>query len=437
MDFIKQLLNSLNELSSSAPFVGGVVAVAVTGLMGFVFFKMPKHSWAFLSTMFTVRFAVNNGGWGKNQQVFENVLRWFSKYEGKKLTRTYSYEGTEYSSGTMGPGNGNHYIIYKGIPLKVSVADLESSGSERIKKVVSITTLFIFRKWFFNIVREVTSSVENDEEPMIRSYSDGYWSKVRPIAERRLETIIVADNRIEEIKKLIDTFLVSRSWYKERGIPYKLTILLYGPPGTGKTSLIKALAHHYKYHIAPVAIHACSDDGFVKMVNALPPKTFMVLEDIDTCGAVSTRKAKERSTSASSDTAIEPKDAPGGEVISLDISLNLSTILNTFDGVAELDGQIIFKTTNHPEKLDAAIYRPGRVDKCIPIDYLDLASIARYIEMVYPGHVYDLLDSNIRIPGSKLQELFMENRGDAANFVYEVNEILAGIKPAVEFLEAV
>ena len=57
--------------------------------------------------------------------------------------------------------------------------------------------------------------------------------------------------------------------------------------------------------------------------------------------------------------------------------------------------------------------------------------------MVYPGHVYDLLDSNIRIPGSKLQELFMENRGDAANFVYEVNEILAGIKPAVEFLEAV
>lgn len=428
MESIKQILDYLNILSASAPFVGGVVAVAVTGLLGFLFFKMPKRTWSILATLVTVRFAVNNGGWGKNQRVFANVMNWFSEYEGKKLTRTYGYEGTEYGEGAFGPGDGNHYLIYKGIPLKISIIPLESSGSEKLKKNISISTLFIFRRWFFKIVEEVTASVDDNSLASIRSYSDGYWSKVRPISERRLETIIVADGRIEEIKKIIDEFLVSRDWYKERGIAYKLSILLYGPPGTGKTSLIKALAYHYNYHIAPVAIHACSDDGFIKMVNSLPPKTFMVLEDIDTCGAVISRKPPKSGDDES------PSD--NNQSI-LDISLNLSTILNTFDGVAELDGQIIFKTTNHPEKLDPAIYRPGRVDKCIPIDYLDLESIGRYIEMVYPGYGWILPDSDIRIPGSKLQEIFKENRYSPEVFIEEVSSILKGDKPAVELLEAV
>ncbi len=426
MESIRVILEYLNTLSASAPFVGGVVAVAVTGLLGFLFFKVPKRTWTFFSTMVTVKFAVNNGGWGRNQQVFTNVLRWFSDYEGKKITRTYGYEGVDYGKGAMGPGNGNHYLMYKGIPLKVTITPLESSGSEKLKKEISIKTLFIFRHWFFKIVQEVTANVDDSGLASIRSYSDGHWGKVRPISERRLETIIVADNRIEELVSIIDEFLASRDWYKERGIAYKLSILLYGPPGTGKTSIIKALAYHYNYHIAPVAIHACSDDGFTKMVNYLPPKTFMVLEDIDTCGSVTTRKENKVSDVAA------PVDAS-----LFDTSLNLSTILNTFDGVAELDGQIVFKTTNHPEKLDPAIYRPGRVDKCVLIDYLDTESVARYVRLVYPGYEFELPESSVRIPGSKLQEIFKENRNNPDVFITEVIDILNGLKPAVELLAAV
>lgn len=43
-------------------------------------------------------------------------------------------------------------------------------------------------------------------------------------------------------------------------------------------------------------------------------------------------------------------------------SVTFSGLLNALDGVASSDERIIFMTTNHIERLDAALIRPGRVD---------------------------------------------------------------------------
>ena len=42
--------------------------------------------------------------------------------------------------------------------------------------------------------------------------------------------------------------------------------------------------------------------------------------------------------------------------------INLSQILNIIDGIMERTGQIFIMSANHPEKLDDAIVRPGRID---------------------------------------------------------------------------
>ena len=45
-----------------------------------------------------------------------------------------------------------------------------------------------------------------------------------------------------------------------------------------------------------------------------------------------------------------------------DDALNLSCLLNILDGIIELHGVMVIFTTNHPEKLDEAFLRPGRID---------------------------------------------------------------------------
>ena len=50
--------------------------------------------------------------------------------------------------------------------------------------------------------------------------------------------------------------------------------------------------------------------------------------------------------------------------------LNLAGILNVLDGVVDCPGRILIMTSNHPEKLDPALIRPGRIDRRIFLDYM-------------------------------------------------------------------
>jgi chaperone BCS1 len=60
--------------------------------------------------------------------------------------------------------------------------------------------------------------------------------------------------------------------------------------------------------------------------------------------------------------------------------LNLSGLLNVLDGVIDCPGRIVIMTTNHPEKLDPALVRPGRVNKKLLLSYMGATQIQQMIE---------------------------------------------------------
>jgi hypothetical protein len=64
-------------------------------------------------------------------------------------------------------------------------------------------------------------------------------------------------------------------------------------------------------------------------------------------------------------------------------TITLSFLLNLLDGVLESPGRILVMTSNFPERLDAALIRPGRIDVKIRFDRIGRAFIADMVTNFY------------------------------------------------------
>merc|ERR1719281_1945199 len=69
--------------------------------------------------------------------------------------------------------------------------------------------------------------------------------------------------------------------------------------------------------------------------------------------------------------------------------LNLSGLLNVLDGVVDAPERIVVMTTNHPEVLDPALIRPGRIDQKLLLGHMKphnvVAMIEHYFQLGSPG----------------------------------------------------
>jgi hypothetical protein len=63
--------------------------------------------------------------------------------------------------------------------------------------------------------------------------------------------------------------------------------------------------------------------------------------------------------------------------------LSLSGLLNVLDGVVDTPGRIVIMTTNHPEMLDPALIRPGRVDKKLLLGHMEAADVVCMLELCF------------------------------------------------------
>jgi hypothetical protein len=116
-----------------------------------------------------------------------------------------------------------------------------------------------------------------------------------------------------------------------------------------------------------------TEDDLISLFNSLPHRYIILLEDVDSAGPTKRdRKSRAGNNSGGAggadDAESEPPASPGSPVFprtSLNKQITLSGLLNALDGVASGECRILIMTTNHPERLDHALIRPGRVDMII------------------------------------------------------------------------
>lgn len=345
LDIIKRQLE--NQLLS-----GGIILV-IFGALLTLLRRVPFHLLGLLRRKLVIAVDVSD-----QDPAFYWILAWLAKhpYSQRSALLTVTTSNAEPDAAPtqhkpevlFSPAPGAHLLRFEKRWLLLTRRRTEmTSGvgfSDRFwRECLSIQMLGRDRSLLRRLVLEAQEHAQApDTQVNVLTWNRRGWSVTRRCRSRKLDSVFLPDDVANELHHELTTFFACGSWYHEKGIPYRMGYLLQGPPGSGKTSLALALASHFRrdlFLLRPIGI---GDDELCEMMSALPQHAIVLVEDID-CFF----EGRKSVGSGAPDT------------------FSFSSFLNAIDGVTAPEGRLLLLTTNHPELLDPALVRPGRIDRQI------------------------------------------------------------------------
>ncbi|VVT57908.1 uncharacterized protein SAPINGB_P005941 [Magnusiomyces paraingens] len=173
----------------------------------------------------------------------------------------------------------------------------------------------------------------------------------------------------QKLKETVDWPLSHPETFKRLGVHQPKGILLYGPPGCSKTLTAKALATEAGLNFLAVK----GPEIFNKYVG----ESERAVRDVF-------RKARAAAPSIIFFDEIDALSASredGGGGGSSDRVL--TSLLNEMDGIETLVGVTVLAATNRPDVIDAALMRPGRLDRLIYVGPPDFEARKKILEIQF------------------------------------------------------
>lgn len=293
----------------------------------------------------------------------------------------------------------------------------EQSDSHNFKQFLEMKFFFKSNRTVEGAFASFIKQIRERDHAYVKvwQFTGNYHSPyvIQKINPRTRDSLFVDTNLLSHIESRIEFFDKNERWYRQRGIPYKYSVLLTGVPGTGKTTLVRYLSGFANRDIILTEPKKLS--GLTSFLNMTPDendefydphekrtseKKFIVLiEDIDCYKAVQTREKKDGD------------DAPDDALSEL-LQQDLASVLNSIEGIGAPEDFILLATTNHPEKLDPALLRPGRFDDIIEIPKINHKEISNMLAYFIKDEKFLKKIKNIKfepITAAKVQDLIMQN----------------------------
>jgi len=418
-----EIIDSIVSLTKESPVLSGLVGIWGLGVSSYLLRNIPDTLWKIIKKQCTTSVTIIN-----TSKIYFKLLEWLSDQKISNKSRSLKISCGKWGddSSILSIGYGTHYFLYGLRPIQINLSKTENHGSTMEQDTIELTILGRNHSFFKDLINQLDNKENNKNKLNIFKYLD-YW---RPIEQykRNIETVFINYKIKDKILNFVNNFMKNEQWYISKGLSYQTGILLYGAPGTGKSSFVKALVSYlnkdlYVLNVSDLRkIEAC--------LMSLPFNSILLIEDID--GDISTFNRNKNSSntdvevqSAATSNSTPPQEPRAKKSEELPLFMlnmtNISDILNSIDGVISNHGRILIATTNHIEKLDAALLRPGRFDLKVEFPFSDEEVVHQFFKAYYPN--YNLKENfkvKERISSAYIQNLISCNLD---NPDYVLNEI--------------
>jgi chaperone BCS1 len=396
-------------------FVGGIVLMVLGALVACVH-TCIREAYTSIYNRLVVTVQVKN-----SDEAFSWVLRWMSQKEQSRKARNLSavcyYSRNDNMNNkpqlAFTPAPGNHIFRHKGhwVWLKRLVEKTNSPMNLSDKETITLSAVGCPVDVLKSICEEAMRFALEGEDGMISVFVpdryEDFWRKALSKPKRSIQSVILDGDNRDKVVKDVESFLASKQWYEDKGLPYRRGFLFFGPPGCGKSSFLFALASQLDLNVCCLSLSESnlSDTTLNGLMRNVPARSAVLLEDIDSMFDQRDGSADKRS------------------------KVTFSGLLNAIDGIAAHEGRLLFMTTNHKEKLAPALIRPGRVDVQIFFGLATAAQVEGLFEAFYPKQEAIKKKFVAQIPVSfvsmaRLQGHFLQHRDSAQSALDNVPELL-------------
>lgn len=346
---LKSMLTGRNEFAS-----GGLLLMIIGGLSVWLR-AIPERIWEWIVSQTTMMITVKD-----DDAAFSWVKEWFLEQRFLKRIRRVDLDTTVRNERiAMIPAPGKHWFWYGSRPFEVWFSRTENTHERSGRRVETLTfrTLGRNRVSLESFVEDVVRCHVKRQgvQSYLYIYDDG-WDYVEGYSPRGLASVVLQPGEKEHLLQDVEQFRRSKGRYEQLGIPYHRGYLFYGPPGTGKTSLVSALAAHFALSIYVINLAEFNDRSLMKAVNQVPANSVLLFEDIDCMRGSQSREEPGLISGNNGSSTVATKENAITNIVTL------SGLLNVLDGFQAPSGVLFAMTTNHVEKLDTALLRPGRID---------------------------------------------------------------------------
>jgi mitochondrial chaperone BCS1 len=423
MDFLHPNLNDFwletqKALQGNQVFSGGLTLALLGGAVAYLR-NVPRQIWNYIWERIIVTVQVDS-----RDDAFEWFQAWLvaqpvqTRMRDLALATKRNFDGgfavadaENAPKGVLAPVDGTFKVHFQNRTFWFSASRERQQNNSMLvgfHETLTIRTLVTNRNVLQGLVQAAYRTVYKPEEPRVEVLAPRWsdWHVIQRLPPRDPASLVYAGGLFERVSADAKRFLESEQWYTDMGIPWRRGYLLYGPPGNGKSSLITALAGELKRSVCVLNLSSpvLNDESLTNLLSDAPEGSLILLEDIDAIFAGRKREGETK--------------------------LSFNGVLNALDGVGAQQGRMVFMTTNHLEKLDPALVRPGRCDVHLFVGNAMQDQIKRMLERFYPS-IENAAELAARIPDqtlsmARVQEFLVRHRDDLNGTVERWSELERG-----------